>query len=135
MNYKFTKLFLTLAFLTIGICGVCQDPEDPEVMKQFDEAMEKQVEQMTSSLKLEDWQVFYADSILRHDFIAMRDEMQALGKARVANPDIYQQVQDKWSEQMYNSFHKILNEEQWAKYLKAGAAREKKARDKRAEKK
>ena len=48
--------------------------------------------------------------------------------------DIYQQIQDKWSEQMYLAIHKILNEQQWEKYLKQGAAREKKARDKRANK-
>ena len=31
--------------------------------------------------------------------------------------------------------HKILDEDQWTKYLKMGAAREKKARDKRKAKK
>ena len=58
----------------------------------------------------------------------------ALSKAKVESSDIYQQIQDKWSEQMYLAIHKILNEQQWEKYLKQGAAREKKARDKRANK-
>ena len=34
-------------------------------------------------------------------------------------------------EKNYNALHAILNEEQWTKYLKTGAARDKKARDKR----
>ena len=37
-------------------------------------------------------------------------------------------------EQIYNAFSKVFDEDQWAKYLKQGAAREKKARDKRAAK-
>ena len=41
------------------------------------------------------------------------------------------QVSDKWAEQIYNSLHKIMNEDQWSKYLKQGAARDKKTRDKR----
>ena len=38
-------------------------------------------------------------------------------------------------EQIYQAMHKVFNEEQWEKYLKSGAARDKKARDKRAAKK
>ena len=48
--------------------------------------------------------------------------------------DLYNQIQDKWMEQMYNAFEVVLDEPQWNRYLKAGAAREKKARDKRAAK-
>ena len=61
-------------------------------------------------------------------------ETSLRSKAKVESSDIYQQIQDKWSEQMYLAIHKILNEQQWEKYLKQGAAREKKARDKRANK-
>jgi hypothetical protein len=43
-------------------------------------------------------------------------------------------VQDKWLEAIYQSYLRILNENQKAKYLKSGAAKAKKARDKRAEK-
>ena len=73
-------------------------------------------------------------SILTHDYGAMMAEMEEKSKAKVESSDIYQQIQDKWSEQMYLAIHKILNEQQWEKYLKQGAAREKKARDKRANK-
>ena len=52
----------------------------------------------------------------------------------MSNTDVYQQVQDKWAEQVYVAMQKVLDEKQWEKYLKAGAAREKKSRDKRAAK-
>ena len=69
-----------------------------------------------------------------HDFDAMRLELKGLRDAKVSNSDAYVRAQDKWSEQIYNSLQKVFNEEQWAKYLKSGAARDKKSRDKRAAK-
>ena len=98
------------------------------------ENIEESLEKYERTLELEYWQVFYMDSILTHDYGAMMTEMEEKSKAKVESSDIYQQIQDKWSEQMYLAIHKILNEQQWEKYLKQGAAREKKARDKRANK-
>ncbi|MBR5384248.1 MAG: hypothetical protein IK143_00035 [Bacteroidales bacterium] len=71
------------------------------------------------------------DSTLNHDLHALRDEMKTLQTAKVGNVDIYQKVQDKWYQQIYDTYHRFLNEDQWKKYLKSGAAREQKARDKR----
>ena len=108
-------------------------PEQRE--KEFYEAIEKQVERMEEQLDLEPWQVFYVDSILTHDYKAMQEEVTRMSSAKMSNADLYYDVQDKWMEQIYNSIHKVLNEEQWAMYEKNGAARDKKARDKRAAKK
>ena len=62
------------------------------------------------------------------------DELKQLQASKTTNADLYNQIQDKWMEQMYNAFEVVLDEPQWNRYLKAGAAREKKARDKRAAK-
>ena len=112
-----------------------QPKSEEERQKEFYEAIEKQIERLTTMLSLEDWQVFYVDSILTHDYKAMQEEVMDLSKAKVSNSDIYYDVQDRWMEQIYQSFQKILSEDQWAKYQKSGAARDKKARDKRAAKK
>ena len=98
------------------------------------EAIDRTVESYENLLDLEDWQTFYVDSILTHDYDALRLELKSMQAAKMSNSDIYSQVQDKWAEQIYVSLQKVFNEEQWAKYLKAGAAREKKSRDKRAAK-
>ena len=95
------------------------------------EAIEKSVEDYTESLKLQDWQVFYVDSILTHNQFAMDKEMTALQNSKVSNVDIYIKVQDEWMQKTYDAFHKVFDESQWARYLKMGAAREQKARDKR----
>ena len=76
-------------------------------------------------------QEFYLDSILTHDYFAMRDEIMEKSRAKVNNMDVYQAIQDKWAERIYVAFRKVLDDEQWEKYLKGGAGREKKARDKR----
>ena len=97
----------------------------------MEEFIPKEVEKLEKGLKLEDWQVFYADSILNHDYHALQDELDALREAKVSSTDLYTKASDRWAEKMYDAMHKVLNEEQWAKYLKSGAGREKKARDKR----
>ena len=89
------------------------------------------MEQTGINLGLEDWQLFYVDSILTHDVTAMTAEIKQLLASKVSNSSVYVQVHDKWLEAIYQAMGKDLNEDQWNKYLKQGAAREKKARDKR----
>ena len=124
---------LTLAFSYGTAAQENKTPEQRE--KEFYEALEKQVEHMEEQLKLEDWQVFYVDSILTHDYKAMQDEFAIMSAAKVTNSDLFYDVQDKWMEQIYQSLRKVLNDEQWKVYEKSGAARDKKLRDKRAAKK
>jgi len=109
-----------------------QDPaKDPEQEKKLTEAIDKLVEKYEMTLKLEDWQTFYADSILNHDYRAMQEEIMNLSSAKVSNSDLYLNVQDKWNEKIYDAFKAILTEDQFTKFLKMGAGREKKAREKR----
>ena len=82
-------------------------------------------------LDLEDWQVFYVDSTLKHDFPAMMAEYEELRKAKVENNSMYIAINDKWMEQIDVTYKKIFTEEQWAAYLKQGAAKAQKARAKR----
>lgn len=124
---------MAILFLFMG-SGVmhAQNQTDPEAEKKFTESIQKQVDQYEQLLKLEYWQVFYVDSILTHNYTAMRDESMSMNKAGVSNTDIYQSIADKWSESTYVAFRKVLDDTQWAKYLKTGAGKEKKLRDKRA---
>lgn len=133
------KCRTALLFLMLLVPGVAfaqqQGPQTPEQReKQMYENIQKQVDDMASSLDLEDWQIFYADSILTTNFGALAKEFEDLGKNKVSDPEVYSRLQDACMEKNYNAFRRILNEQQWAKYLKTGAARDKKARDKRAEK-
>ncbi|MBR5660150.1 MAG: hypothetical protein IKW99_01210 [Bacteroidales bacterium] len=126
-------LFSAICLLiSLGTAFAQQQQMSPEEKaKKLDEFIQQQVDKFEKTLELEDWQTFYADSILNHDYRALQAELDGLQDAKVANNDLYVQVSDKWAEQMYNSFRKILDDDQWNRYLKQGAARDKKARDKR----
>ena len=135
MKYKAIKIFGIAAMLLLPFqAGAQQAQGAEEEIKQMREAIDQTVENYERILELEDWQSFYVDSILTHDYDALRVELKSLQAAKMSNADVYQQVQDKWAEQIYVAMQKVLDEPQWQKYLKAGAARDKKARDKRAAK-
>lgn len=126
-------LVIALCLLPLAV-GAQEQKSEKEREKEFYEAIEKQIERLTTLLDLEDWQVFYVDSILTHDYTALQEEFKSMGQAKVSNTDLFQDAQDKWSEKIYQAFHKVFDEDQWTKYLKSGAAKDKKARDKRAAK-
>ncbi len=130
---KLFRILLSAALLLVtGAFASAQEQKSPEQQEKEMYAMiEKEVEKYTNTLDLDMAQEFYVDSILTHDYFAMRAEMQEKSQARVANTDVYVAIQDKWAEKIYQAFYRVLDEEQWAKYLKNGAARDKKARDKR----
>ena len=135
MRYKAIKFFGIAALLILPLLAGAQQPQtEEEELKQLRQVIDQTVANYETQLGLEDWQSFYVDSILTHDYEALRVELKSLREAKVSNADIYQVTQDKWAEQIYASLQKIFNEEQWNRYLKSGAARDKKARDKRAAK-
>ncbi len=134
MRYKAIKYFAICVLSFLPFCAFAQQQSEEEEAKQFREALDRKVDDYTIMLDLEDWQTFYVDSILTHDYEAMRDELKLMQAAKMSTTDAYTRVQDKWEEQIYTAMEKVLDEKQWAKYLKTGAAREKKARDRRAAK-
>ena len=114
-----------------GVASAQQQEKQPDVYEQA----ELEADRLQGLLDLEDWQVFYVDSTLKHDFPAMMADYEELRKAKVANQSMYQDVHDKWMDQIDKTYKRIFTDEQWAKYLKNGAARAQKARAKRKEKK
>ena len=131
------KLFRILISVVLVIAmsafsARAQEPKTPEQQeKELREAIDKEIDKYIRTLDIDMAQEFYLDSILTHDYFAMRDEIMEKSRAKVNNMDVYQAIQDKWAERIYVAFRKVLDDEQWEKYLKGGAGREKKARDKR----
>ncbi len=123
-------LCFVLSFWGMSVTAFAQDQKPPD----FLELAEKEADRLQDLLDLEDWQAFYVDSTLKHDFVAMSGELTDLQMSKVSNVNMYIAVQDKWMEIIDASYKKIFNEEQWAAYLKSGAAKQQKAREKRREK-
>ena len=131
-------LWMLAAVLLLGAPALRaqnQGPQTPEEKeKQLLEYIDKEVKRLSDQLGLEYWQEFYVDSTLTHDFKALQEELEDLQKTKVGNADIYQRVQDKWMQQIDDSYQRFFTEEQWQKYWKSTGQRAKKARDKRAAK-
>lgn len=129
------KTILILLAALIGVFAGAQENKTPEEReKELYESIQKQVDRLAEQLNLTGGQIFYVDSILTHDYNAMVKELNDMSTARVSNGSLYEAVQDKWAERIYQAFEKLFTQEQWQEYLKSGASREKKLRDKRAAK-
>lgn len=122
------KIPVILSLLLLAYASFAQAQKEPD----FYELAEKETERLQRVVKLEDWQVFYVDSTLVHDYMAMNEDMQKLQADKITNSSIYQSVQDKWFDRIDDSFRRFFTDEQWARYLKQGAGKARKAREKRA---
>jgi hypothetical protein len=132
---KTKHILLAILSLSFTLTSFAQEQLTPEQEeKKMREGIELLVLRYEESLDLEVWQTFYVDSILVHNYNAMAEETKALAMNRVENGDLYTMISDKWEDETYNAFRKILTDEQWKKYLKGGASSAKKARELRAKK-
>ena len=132
---RFVRSIVLCAVLFAGspliLAAQTQSADEAKAEKEFYESVEREIDRLTHLLDLNDAQIFYVDSILVHDYKAMQAEVKDLSERKVSNVNMYYEVQDKWQESIYEAYEKLFDEEQWAKYLKSGAARDKKSRDKR----
>ncbi len=95
------------------------------------ERVETEADRLQRLLDLEDWQVFYVDSTLKHDYSAMMAELEEMQAAKVSNSSMYVSIQDKWWEKIDASYRNIFDDRQWEAYLKSGAGKAQKMRAKR----
>ena len=128
MKLKVRYMLAVLVFSVLGISASAQQQEkQPDVYEQA----EQEADRLQRLLDLEDWQVFYVDSTLKHDIPAMMAEYDKLRDSKVNNSAMYYAVQDKWMDKIDESYRRIFNDEQWKAYLKGGAGKAQKAREKR----
>ncbi|MBO5497847.1 MAG: hypothetical protein J5990_00435 [Bacteroidales bacterium] len=127
MKLKICLLAVFTALFVVIPASAQQKQEQPDIFEQA----EMEADRLQRILDLEDWQAFYVDSTLKHDFPAMMADYEELRNSKVSNTSMYIAVQDKWMEQIDATYKKIFTEEQWAAYLKQGAGKAQKARAKR----
>ena len=130
---KLNIIVLTVFSLIFSMHSIEVSAQTPDQID-YSARAEEETNRLQRILDLEDWQAFYVDSTLQHDLTAMVTEIQSLQTSKISNMSIYQQVQDKWMDHIDSTYHRIFTEEQWAAYLKSGAAKAQKARDKRRQK-
>ena len=125
---RFAYCLLAVMFLVpAALPAAAQEQEMPDLL----EIAETEADRLQHLLDLDGGQLFYVDSTLKHDYQAMQEEIMKLQSAKVSNSSMYISVQDKWMEAIDKSYRRIFTEEQWNTYLKNGAAKQQKAREKR----
>ena len=124
------NLCVLMAFLSASV-SVRALAQQQEKMPDIYQQAEREADRLQKLLDLEDWQTFYVDSTLKHDFPAMMAEYEEMKKAKIENTSMYVAVQDKWMDQIDATYRKIFTDEQWAAYLRQGAGKAQKAREKR----
>ena len=78
-SIRVTILVLALITGSIALKAQNQQPMTPEQQeKKLLEAIDKEVQRLSSLLELEYWQEFYVDSTLTHDLAAMQEELEDL---------------------------------------------------------
>ncbi len=122
---------IAAVFLTAVISPCISNAQEQQEPPTVTEMAATEAERLERLLGLEYWQVFYVDSTLQHDYQAMKDELTELGKAKVSNSSMYVAVQDKWMDRIDSTYRKYFTDSQWKAYLKSGAAKQQKAREKR----
>lgn len=125
------KRIMLIMLAMFAIVNVNAQEQQEQKQLTPEEMAAKEADRLADVLKLEYWQVFYVDSTLQHDFAAYQEDIKKLQMSRVDNYDLYTLTRDKWMEQIDRTYKKIFTPEQWAAYLKSGAAKEQKARERR----
>lgn len=115
------KTILTLLTMLSAACVVLSAQEQKQPTPE--EMAAKETERLESELKLEEWQVFYVDSTLNHNYTHLVEEMTRLQRSRAENPDLYFAVRDKWQVATETAYRRFFTDEQWAIYLKRGGQR------------
>lgn len=124
MKFVYIPILMSL----IATTAFAQEPPKP---KETWEMAEEEADRLQRVLDLEDWQVFYVDSTLKHDYQELMTEAEKLQASKVSNSSLYIAVQDKWMDKIEESYKRIFTQQQWAAYLKSGAGKAQKARAKR----
>ena len=128
------RMFLSILACSLFLLGAAPGALAQQKERTPEEIASQEAERLETLLGLEGWQVFYVDSILQNNYSHMQAELYGLRDSKVENVDLYVSVRDKWNQLTYDAFSKVFNEDQWTRYLKSGAGKEMKLRQKRAAK-
>ena len=133
MKLSAVTVVLSLLF-TVAASAQNQQLTPEQQEKKMYEMIDKEVERLTSLLKLDEAQQYYVTITLTDCLQGRQAEIMSMSEAKVQNPDLYQMVLDKWVDKIEADYESYFTPEQWKKYLRSGAEKDRKAREKRREK-
>ena len=78
----------------------------------------EQANKLEVDLKLNSTQVFYVDSVLRHNYAELQAEIDNARARGSQDQNTYKTINDKWMFRTFDAFKVILDEQQYIRYLK-----------------
>ena len=128
MNATFMKILFIAVLISISASVYAQNPQ--QTPKTPEEVAVEQALKLQTDLKLSDYQLFYVDSILQTNFVGQQQEFEKMRASGMQGQKSYEDVYNKWKAKTEDAFEKILNKEQFEKFLKLSGvpAKERKKR-------
>ncbi len=118
-------LFAAAATFTAGAQNSGQSQADPD----FEKQIKQQVDYFIETYHLDDIQAFRLDTLLQHYLPIYTEEVDKLKASGISMMESFQPMLDRWADFFDRSYEKIFTPEQWKRYLKSAAGKEKKKRD------
>ena len=106
--------FLTIAAMLSFNSAYAQQQEE----KTPEEIAIEQANKLEVDLKLNSTQVFYVDSVLRHNYAELQAEIDNARARGSQDQNTYKTINDKWMFRTFDAFKVILDEQQYIRYLK-----------------
>ncbi len=127
-SYLYMAILVMVAMFAFSCPDAAAQTEEPLDLNVL---AEEEADKYQRLLDLEDWQVFYVDSTLKANFFQLQVDLENLHKSKVSNTALFQEARDKCWDEIDRNFKKWFTEKQWAAYLKSGAGKAQKMREKR----
>ena len=114
------RLFFIIAalFMILQVAPAFAQQQNPDEEKSPEELAIEMAESLEKDLNLDATQMFLVDSIFRHNYVAMVDDINNMRKMGVQDPRNYKAVSDQWTEKNLAALKKVLTEQQYIRYLK-----------------
>ena len=109
---------ITLSLIALILCFTNVKSYGQEPEKTPEEIAAEQADRLQKDLGLADHQLFFVDSVLQYNFAALTNEMEEMRKAGIQSRDSFMSAQKRWGLKTEEAFEKILDNDQFMKYLK-----------------
>ena len=90
--------------------------EQPQ--KSPDEIAIEQADKIGKELKLNSTQMFYMDSILRHNYTELYADIENARARGSQDQQTYKALSEKWMQKTFDALKGVLDEQQYIRYLK-----------------
>lgn len=106
--------FLNAAALLCCNLANAQDPME----KSPEEMAIEQANRLENELNLNSTQLFYLDSILRHNYTELYAEIENARARGSQDQQTYKTLTEKWMQKTFDALKGVLDEQQYIRYLK-----------------